>query len=140
MLRRFLEEQLEGTIASNNAITKEAEKIESQIIADKAQLENLGTEEDLDERRKLTREIHDLKKEIRNNEKEIKQLGGGQQLSRYGLDQETLEQILSTTTSRGTFSAYDVMRGGIEQNETLLELRAQTELLESINENANTAQ
>ena len=123
-------------------LLKEKSRLEKQIASDKDRLEKMGNH---DERRvELSNEMRDLQLAIRNNEKQLDKLGpkteATLQLQRYGLDQASLEQIFNTAQSRGSFSAYDVMRGGFEQNEVILELRTQTELLEPINENANTAQ
>ena len=94
----------------------------------------------------ITGDIKNLRQEINQYQRELNKLQTIE-LERYGLDSASFEHILNTTTSRGTFSAYEVMRGGIEQNEMLNELREQTgllgqqtELLEAINENSNIAE
>jgi hypothetical protein len=48
-----------------------------------------------------------------------------------------MERIFNTTVSGGSFSAYDVMRGGIQRNDVMIELRKQTGHLEVIAENSN---
>jgi len=74
--------------------------------------------------------------------------GVSRELSRYhksemrrqtgGFDVDVLERMASSVWGMGTFSSFDIVRGGGSSNPMLRELRSQTELLESINESINT--
>ena len=57
-----------------------------------------------------------------------------------GINADYMERVLHATFAGGSFSAYDIMRGGVERNDVLSELRKQTYHLESIDENMNAGQ
>jgi len=95
-------------------------------------------ETEIQARQKLKDSINDTIRAERKVQKELDKLVEPEKnRQRRGISNDMMNNIFNTTYGMGTFSAYDIMRGGGSSNPMLKELRTHTNLLEGILETNN---
>ncbi|MDR0329007.1 MAG: hypothetical protein LBI05_12010 [Planctomycetaceae bacterium] len=128
--REYLREDIDAKKAKRAEFAEDRKAIPHYRTKDERDADQNGWEW---QRRNLNFTIENVDREIRAMERELKSLDGAQkQMANYGLDSQTLDKIFNATFGGGSFSAYDVMRGGIEKDYKLDEMRKQTHLLETL--------
>jgi len=141
--RQSRNEALKQLFEEIESYEQELKQIENEerrgVLAPQAEPAERREPAELTERDRIVAGMNEAKREAAMMESELKKLGGAQmQLSRYGLDPVSLDRIFNATFGGGSFSAYDIMRGGIERDPQLDEMKIQTGLLEDILDNVNT--
>jgi hypothetical protein len=89
-------------------------------------------------RDELTAKINEANQGIASQRRELNRFNRSDpmvQRQTRGIDADFMERVFRSTFGGGSFSAYDIMRGGIDRNDPMLhEARVQTNLLRSIDD------
>jgi hypothetical protein len=96
--------------------------------------------QDFEGRGAVTAQIREIEKDNRNSQRGLDKLFEKEKRQRGGkaIDPDFLDRIFKSTMTMGTFSAYDILRGGGDKRDLLLdEVQRQTGILESIEEGVN---
>ena len=95
------------------------------------------------ERNELTAKINGVSQAIATHKRELNKFNRTDPMvmrQTRGINADFMERMVRQTFGGGSFSAYDIMRGGVERNDVINELQKHTGLLQDMEGHLDTIQ